>query len=149
MTKLFDVLYPEVQEDLIRDHVIERVTVLVAAVPDPERPDDRLAMKIFRGSWRRLMARSWIDDELDHVRALCDPASEDLSIAVRDDLHVALNRRRKELDGIKEEIPGANSSLYISSPRIVELLRQSLENPIIDVLVGAIAGWWPWMMTGR
>ena len=46
MTKLFETLTPEAQEELVRDHVIELVTVVVRAVSDPDQPDDRLAMTI-------------------------------------------------------------------------------------------------------
>jgi hypothetical protein len=78
MTKFFEVLSPEAQNDLIRDSVIKLVTVCVAAVPDPERPDGRLAMKIsaevdddFRPGI------PWIDEELDRIRALLRPGRDE------------------------------------------------------------------------
>ena len=46
MTTLFEALTPKAQNELVRDHVIDLVTVVVRAVPDPDRPDDRLAMTI-------------------------------------------------------------------------------------------------------
>jgi hypothetical protein len=43
VTIFFEALTPKAQNELIRDQVIELVTVVVRDVPDPDRPDDRLA----------------------------------------------------------------------------------------------------------
>jgi hypothetical protein len=41
-----NVLNEKAQEELLRDHVIGLLTIIVPAQPDPDRPDDRLAMKL-------------------------------------------------------------------------------------------------------
>ena len=44
MKIFYESLHPEAQEELIRNGVIELVTAWVDAVPDPDRPDDRLVL---------------------------------------------------------------------------------------------------------
>ena len=136
MTKLFDLLTSDAQEDLLRNGVIELVTVHVAAVPDPERPEDRLAMCIAAEIGHDFRdGIPWIDQELDRIRTITGPAGEDLSVGVQDHLHVELNQERKKVDGLREGKIGGHPIASLSDPVIAELLRPTLENPIIEVMV--------------
>ena len=107
MTMLFEVLTPEAQNELVRDHVIELVTVVVRAVPDPDRPDDRLAMTI-TADMKDAFApgQPWIDAELARIREICGAAGDDFSVSMHDALLVALNRRRKDLDRVLDYMGG-------------------------------------------
>lgn len=136
MTKLYDLLTPEAQQEILRDGMIEIVTVSAAAVPDPERPEDRLAMSItveIGCDFREGIP--WIDHELDRIEAIAGPAGEDLSIAVQDHLLVELNGERKIIDGLREGTIGGHPAPHLSDPVVAELLRPSLENPVIEVMV--------------
>jgi hypothetical protein len=63
--KLFEALSPEAQQDLLKDNEIELVTVIVRAVPDPEKPDDTGAMKITAEITDDFSPGTpWINDEL-------------------------------------------------------------------------------------
>ncbi len=136
MTELYDVLTPEAQQDLLSDGVLEIVSVSVTAVPDPETPEDRFTMSIaaeighdFRGGI------SWIDHDLDCIRKIAEPSGEDLSIAVRDHLLVELNGKRKLFDGLKVGKIGGHKVASLSDPVVADLLRPTLEDPIIEVRV--------------
>lgn len=136
MTKLYDILTPEAQQNLLRDGVIEIVSVCVTAVPDPEKPEDRLTMSIAAEIGHDFREGiPWIDHELDCLRAITGPAGEDLSIAVQDHLMVELNINRKFFDGLKEAKIGGHPVAYLSDPVVADLLRPVLEDPIIEVLV--------------
>jgi hypothetical protein len=136
MTKFYDILSPEAQEDLLRDGVIELVTVCVDAVPDPERPEDRHTMSLAAEiSDDFCEGIPWIDEGLDRIQAITGPAGEDLSQAVQDHLLVELNQERKIFEGLKEGKIGGHPVAYLSNPVIAELLRPTLENPVIEVLV--------------
>ena len=128
MTKLFETLTPEAQEELVRDHVIELVTVVVRAVPDPDQPDDRLAMTIamvMKDEFAPGQPR--IDAELARVREICGAACEDLSVNMQDALLVALNRRRKSLDGLREGKIGGHPISYLKDPQVAEFLGPILK----------------------
>jgi hypothetical protein len=65
MTTLFEVLDPEAKEELVRGDVIELVSAIVTAVPDPDRSDDRLTMKISAEVCDDFTPGTpWIDTEL-------------------------------------------------------------------------------------
>ncbi len=136
MTKLFDVLLPEAQEDLICDNVIELVTVLVSAVPDPERPDDRLAMNIsVELGYDFRPGIPWIDAELERIREISGLAGVDLSLAVQAGLIVALNKERRKRDGLREGKIDGQPVAYLSDPRLVEIIRPALMDANTEVVV--------------
>jgi len=92
MTMLFEALTPKAQNALVRDHVIDLVTVVVRAVPDPDRPDDRLAMTIAMELKDEFApGQPQIDAELARVREICGAAGEDLSVNMQDALLAAAN----------------------------------------------------------
>lgn len=136
MTKLYDFLTLAAQQELLHDGMIEIVTVCVTAVPDPERPEDRLALKIVAEAGHDFREGiPWIDEDLDRIRKIARPAGEDLSIAARDCLLVELNGNRTMFDGLKEGKIGGHPAPYLSDPVFAELLRPMLENPTIEVMV--------------
>ena len=61
MTKLFKTLTPEAREVLIRDDMIEILTVIVSAVPDPDRPDDRLSVTSYSDNAILAKIETWAD----------------------------------------------------------------------------------------
>jgi hypothetical protein len=73
MAKFCDVFRRKHRKTRVRNSVIELVSVRVAAVPDPERPEDRLAMKISAELGDDLRPGiSWIDEDLkNRVRTIC------------------------------------------------------------------------------
>lgn len=136
MTKLYELLSPEAQQEILRDGMIEIVTVCAAAVPDKERPEDRMTMSIAAEIGHDFREGiPWIDRGLDRIRAIAGPAGEDLSIAVQDSLLVELNGERKIIDGLREGKIGGHPAPHLSNPVVAEILRPSLENPVIEVLV--------------
>jgi hypothetical protein len=127
---------PEAREDLIRQGIIELVSVEILAVPDPGRPDDRLEMKISSELYDDFREDiPWIHAELAGIRKVCEAAEEDCSIDLKDSLLVALNRRRKELDFIRETWYGRNPPAYMNDPQICALMRPELFdwNPSVTV----------------
>jgi hypothetical protein len=140
MTTLYEALNPEAQEELIRDNVIEFVSVIVTAVPDPDRPDDRLTMKITAEVYADFAPGTpWIDAELEKIRKICAGAAEDITVPVTDALHVALNRNRKSLDGILEGKIGGRPAAWASDPQVMALLGTVLENARAEVPVWCLA----------
>ena len=140
MKTLLDALKPEAQEELVRDHVIDLVTVVVRAVPDPDRPDDRLAMTIameMKDEFAPGQLR--IDAELARVREICGAAGEDLSVNMQDALLVALNRRRKSLDGLREGKIGGHPVAYLADPQVAEFLGPVLKAAKPEVTVWSLA----------
>ena len=137
MTTLFESLKPEAQNELIRDHVIELVTVVVRAVPDPDQPDDRLAMKVTAEVYDELAPGvPWIDAEMARIREICASAGEDISVPVQDALLVALNRRLKELDGLRNGKIGGYPVEYLSDPQVMEFL-----GPILKAVKAEVSLW--------
>jgi hypothetical protein len=134
---LFEALTPETQNELVRDHVIDLVTVVVRAVPDPDRPDDRLAMTIAM-EMKDVFApgQPRIDAELARVREICGAAGDDLSVTMQDALLVALNRRRKDLDGLREGKIGGHPVAYLADPQVAEFL-----GPILKVAKPEVTVW--------
>ncbi|MDD4137072.1 MAG: hypothetical protein PHT99_04145 [Methanoregula sp.] len=123
MTKLFDVLLPEAQEDLLRNGVIELVTVAADAVPDPDRPGDRLAMQVsaeLNHDFREGIP--WIETELSRIPAICSTAGDDLSAATRQGLAGALDQRCREMDEWREGKAGGKPVAYRSEPWMTEIL---------------------------
>ena len=140
MTKLFKALKPEAQEELVRDQVIELLTVIVRAVPDPDRPDDRLAMKIITevcDEFAPGMLR--IDTAMAQIREICASADDDISITMQGALLVALNRRRKDLDGLREGKIGGHPVTYMSDPQVMEFLRPILKAAKAEVTLWSLA----------
>jgi hypothetical protein len=140
MTMLFEALTSNAQNELIRDHVIELVTVAVRAVPDPDRPDDRLAMTI-AAEVKDVFApgQPWIDAELARVREICASAGDDFSIYMQDALLVALNRRRKDLDGLRNGKIGGHPVAYFSDPQVAEFLQPILKAAKAEVTLWCLA----------
>ena len=140
MTKLFDALTPEAQEELVRDQVIEFLTVIVRAIPDPDRPDDRLTMKIAAEIYDEFApGKPGIDTAMAQIRKICEPADDDLSINMQDALLVALNRRRKDLDGLRQGKIGGYPMAYLADPQIAEFLGTALKAASPEVTVWSLA----------
>jgi hypothetical protein len=127
MTKLFDVIVPEAQQDLIRDNVIELVTVSVEALPHPDRPDDLSAMQIaaevyydFRDGIPR------IDNALGRIRRTMSLAEDDLSPETKSRLLADLAKQRRDNNEFREG--KVNGELITShfSPEVADLLRPEL-----------------------
>jgi len=138
MTTLFEALDPKAKEELICDAVIELVSVIVTAVPDPDRPDDRLKMKIAAEVFDDFAPGTpWIDAELGKVREICAGAADDITIPAEDALHVALNRNRKSLDGLLVGKVGGHPAAWASDPQTMAFLGTVLQNARAEVLV-----WW-------
>jgi hypothetical protein len=138
MTTLFEALDPEAKEELIHGDVIELVSVIVTAVPDPDRPDDRLKMKIAAEVYDDFAPGTpWIDAELGKVREICAGAAADITIPAEDALHVALNRNRKGLDGLLAGKVGGHPAAWGSDPQLMAYLRPVLQNARAEELV-----WW-------
>jgi hypothetical protein len=136
---LIDALCPEARDNLLRHGIVELVSVSVTAVPDPERPEDHLAMKIsaYVGDNFREGIRD-IDRDLDRVDAIASPSEEDLALVLRDELLVTLDQRRTELAGLREDILGNSPPPYMSNPEIAKMIRSSLEDPVIDAHVWSV-----------
>ncbi|HNX17397.1 MAG TPA: hypothetical protein PKM50_03600 [Methanoregula sp.] len=138
MTTLFRALNPEAREELIRGAVIELVSVIVTAVPDPDRPDDRLSMKIAAEVYDDFAPGTpWIDAELGKVREICAGAADDITIPAHDALHVALNRNRKGLDGLLAGKVGGHPAAWASDPQLMAYLGKVFQNARAEVSV-----WW-------
>ena len=138
---LHEALCPEAQEELAQYGIIKLVSVSVKAVPDPERPEDRLAMKITAEVCDNFRAGiPAIDRDLDHVDAICSSAGDDLSLSMRDELLVTLDTRRREFAGLREGTMNGQPVAYLSDPAVAALIGPSLENPVIDDHVWSL-GW--------
>jgi len=138
---LLEVLTPEAQEELVRDQVIEFLTVIVRAIPDPDRPDDRLTMKIAAEVFDEFApGKPGIDTAMAQIRKICEPADDDLSINIQDALLVALNRRRKSLDGLREGKIGGHPVAYLADPQVAEFLGPILKAARPQVTVWSL-GW--------
>ena len=138
MTTLFEALDPEAREELIRGDVIELVSVIVTAVPEPDRPDDRLSMKIAAEVNDDFAPGTpWIDAELARLREICAGAAGDITIPAEDALHVALNRNRKGLDGLLAGKVGGHPAAWASDPQLMAFLGTVLQDARAEVSV-----WW-------
>jgi hypothetical protein len=120
-------MIPEVQEELIRDRVIELVTVLVEALPCPDRPDDpsamRIAAEVDHGFREGIPA---IEAGLAALRKTCSAAAEDITPAVRDRLLADLARDRFEKNEWREgKVNGQPIALHFS-PEVAASLRPEL-----------------------
>ncbi|MDP2797890.1 MAG: hypothetical protein Q8N94_10330 [Methanoregula sp.] len=138
---LVEALCPEAQEDLARHGIVELVSISVKAVPDPERPDDRLALKItaeVNDNFQNGIPA--VDRDLDTADEICTSAVDDLSLSLQDELLVTLDTRRREITGLREEKVNGQPVAYLSDPEIASLIRPTLENPVIDALVWSV-GW--------
>jgi len=127
MTKIFEAMIPEVQEELIRDGIIELVTVLVEALPHPDRPDDpsamRIAAEVYHGFREGVPA---IGTGLAALRGICSGAAEDITPAVQDRLLADLARDRLQKDEWREgKVNGEPIALHFS-PEVADLLRPEL-----------------------
>jgi hypothetical protein len=138
MTTLYEALDPKAREELICGEVIELVSVIVTAVPDPDRPDDRLTMKIAAEMYDEFASGTpWIDAELGKVRELCARAADDITIPANNALHVDLNRNRKALDGLLAGKVGGHPAAWSSDPQVMAFLGTVLKDARAEVLV-----WW-------
>jgi hypothetical protein len=121
MTKLFETLLPEARDDLIRDGVIELVSVIVQAEPHPDRPDDRTVMQV---------SLEVCDDFRDGIPAIeagrtrlgeiTGSAAEDLSYATRNNLVAALERRRREMDEWREGVVDGKPVAALREPELMK-----------------------------
>lgn len=141
MTNFFESLAPEAQEDLLRHGIIELVSVSAMAVPDPERPEDRLSMKIV-GEVNDIFLQNIpaIDRYLDRVDEICSASNDDLSLSLRDELLVTIEKQRDDFAELKNGMMNGKPAPHVSDPVVAELLRPCLEHPVIDALVWCI-GW--------
>jgi hypothetical protein len=121
MTKLYETLVPEAQEKLVRDNGIELVTVVVGAVPHPDRPDDRSAMQIslevcdnFRDGIPAIDAGRTLLGEIT------GSAAEDISPATRKNLVAALGRRCREMDERREGMADGKPVAALMDPDLTK-----------------------------
>jgi len=138
---LVEALCPEAQEDLARHGIVELVSVSVMAVPDPARPEDRLALKItaeVNDNFRTGIPA--VERDLDATDKICTSSRDDLSLSLQDELLVTLDTRRREIAGLREGKVDDQPVAYLSDPAIASLIRPTLENPVIDALVWSV-GW--------
>ena len=138
---LIDALRPEARDDLMRHGIVELVSVSVNAVPYPGREEDHLAMKIsaYVGDNFRTGITD-IDRDLDRVDAIATLSEDDLTLVLRDELLVTLDQRRTDLAGLREECLGTNPPPYMSHTEIAGMIRQSLENSVIEAHIWTV-GW--------
>ncbi|OPX62199.1 MULTISPECIES: hypothetical protein [unclassified Methanoregula] len=124
MTKLFETMIPEAQEELIRDGMIEIVCVCVDAVPDPGRPGDRAAMifsaEVYHDFRDGVPA---VDAGIARIREICSNAAEDLSPAVRDRLLAALAVDLQQKDELRQGKIDGEPFESRFGPDIAKLLR--------------------------
>lgn len=140
-TNLLDSLSEEARAELMQHGVTELVSVSVNAVPDPERPEDHLAMKItvdVGDNFRDGIPS--IDHDLNRVDAICSSSGDDLTLSMRDELLVTLDMRRRNFAGMREGKVDGRPAAWLSDPAVADLIRPSLENPVIDDLVWCL-GW--------
>lgn len=125
----------------MRCGIVELVSVSVDAVPDPDRPDDHLAMKIsaYVGDNFREGITD-IDRDLDRVDAIASSGEDDLSLVLRDELLITLDQRRTEAAEVRESLLGNNPPEYMNNPKVAGIIRPSLENPLINAQVWTV-GW--------
>jgi hypothetical protein len=136
MTNLFETLVPEAREDLLRHGIIELVSVTVMAVPDPARPEDRLKMKIAAEVNDNFLSKiPTIDPALDRADEICSLSEDDLSLSLKNELLVTLGTRRDELADLKKGLIHGEPAASLADPVVRELIRPSLEHPIIDARV--------------
>ncbi len=138
---LVEALCPEAQEDLARHGIVELVSVSVMAVPDPSRPEDRLALKItaeVNDNFQNGIPA--VERDLETADKICTSAEDDLSLSLRDELLVTLDTRRREIAGLREGKINGQPVAYLSDPAIASLIRPTLENPVIDAHVWSV-GW--------
>ena len=145
MKHLHEQLTDEAKEELVRTGVIELVSVIAHAGPDPERPDDRLTMKIIvEVSDVFAPGRPGTDQIRSWIREICKDAGKDFSMGMQDSLHVALNRNRKALDQLREGKIGGEPVAYLSDPQAMAIMRPIFQSLIPDVTVWCLA-WVVWM----
>jgi hypothetical protein len=127
MTTIIETLNDDSKSELIWDQIIELVTVAVRAEPDPDRPEDRLALKIVAEITNNF-TRGWpsIDTGLARVREVCGTSGNDLSPAMKDALLVALNRQRTVVDELHEGKSNGQPMTYLSDPATREFLTPIL-----------------------
>ena len=138
---LIDLLCPDARDDLMKHGIVELVSVSVRAVPDPDRPEDHLAMKIagevcdnFRAGIRD------IDRDLDRVDAICSASEEDLALVFRDELLVTLDEQRRAFAELREGKIDGRPAPHLSDPAVADLIRPALEHPFINACVWSL-GW--------
>jgi hypothetical protein len=111
------------------------------AVPDPDRTEDRLAMKITAEVNDNFQPGiPAIDHQLDKADRICDSSGDDLSLSLRDELLVTLETRRSELAELRDGMVNSRPAEYLPNPEIAALVRHALENPDINALVWCV-GW--------
>ncbi len=138
---LLEVLCPEAKDELMQHGIIDLVSVTVKAVPDPARPDDRLAMKITAEVLDNFRTRiPAIDRYLDRADAICSTSEDDLTLSLRDELLVTLDTRRKELAELRVGMIDGKPVAYLSDPAVAALIKPSLDNPVIEDHIWSV-GW--------
>jgi hypothetical protein len=122
MTKLYETLLPEAQEDLIRDGVIELVSVIVQAEPHPDQPDDRTSMQV------SLEVRDDFRDGIPAIEAgrtrlggITGSAADDLSVATQKTLAAALERRLREMKEWREGKANGEPVAAIRDPGLMKI----------------------------
>jgi hypothetical protein len=78
----------------------------------------------------------WIDMELTRIREICASAGDDFSVSMQDALLVALNRRRKDLDGLQAGTIGGHPVAYLADSQVMEFL-----GPILKAMNAEITLW--------
>lgn len=81
--KFIEMLCPEARHELARRGIVELVSVGIAAVPDPERPEDRLAMKIVTDVYDNFQPGiPAIDRSLDKADVISTSSADDFSLSI-------------------------------------------------------------------
>lgn len=121
MTMIRDVIDEKAREELVCDNVIELVTVVVRALPDPDRPEDRCMMRIVAEIKDRFAAgHPEIEEGLARVREICAAAEEDVSVAMQEGLLVALNEKRNEINELRQGRIDGETIAYLKDPEYLD-----------------------------
>jgi hypothetical protein len=127
MTGLFELLKLRAQKELVRSHVIELMSIVARAVPNPNRPDDTFSLKITAGMKSEFApGEPWIDAKIDRLRKVCNSASDDFSTDMRDALVVVLNRKGKEPKGMQAGTGDSQRVPHFSNPQVMKLFGQTI-----------------------
>lgn len=135
-TLLLPFLFPDAQEELIRNNLVDLMIVQVNAVPDPYHPDDPGSMAVVGSvshDFRNGVPE--IDGELARITDISRLAADDLTEPVWHLLSADLNRRRDELNIMHQEMMNGTFFSPDGNSPLPELIRPENIDGNPDVLV--------------